>query len=161
MSRELRKAARGEVSVRQSDFHPRGVREVPRTIGAARRARGFLRIDAALAEPAISRGAPFPLGLNHRPKSSSEPLALLVEHVRSFASSEVTDPPAEIFRYLTDHLGATYPPCPTRKFPNSLLESHDHFRRQAPLRLFMIREAESQEFPFPWSCHRTLRAVHS
>src|ERR1700737_63613 len=60
-----------------------------------------------------------------------------------------------------DHLGETYPSCPTRKFPNSLLEPHHRFRRQAPLRLLVIREAESQEFPFPWSGHRTLLAVHS
>src|SRR5246127_791842 len=59
-----------------------------------------------------------------------------------------------------DHLGETCPPCPTRKFPNSFLESHHRFRRDAPLRLLVIREAESQEFPFPWSCHRTLLAVH-
>src|SRR6201987_4745305 len=59
-----------------------------------------------------------------------------------------------------DHLGETYPPCPTRKFPNSFLESHHRFRRKAPLRLLVIREAESQEFPCPWSCHRTLLAVH-
>src|ERR1700676_4815026 len=60
-----------------------------------------------------------------------------------------------------DHLGETYPPCPKRKFPNSLLEPCTRFRRQAPLRLLVIREAESQEFPFPWSSHRTLLAVHS
>ena len=60
-----------------------------------------------------------------------------------------------------DHPGEIYPPCPPRKFPDSLFESHDPFRRQAPLRLLVIREAESQEFPFPWSRHRTLRAVHS
>src|SRR5438309_11731133 len=60
-----------------------------------------------------------------------------------------------------DHSGETYPPCPTRKFPGSLLESRDRFRRQAPLRLLVIREAEPQEFPFPWSSHRTLLAVHS
>src|ERR1700738_1541150 len=60
-----------------------------------------------------------------------------------------------------DHLGGTYPPCPTRKFPNSPFESHDRFRRQAPLRLLVIREAESQEFSFPWSSHRTLLPVHS
>jgi hypothetical protein len=59
-----------------------------------------------------------------------------------------------------DHLGETYLPCPPRKFPNSLLESHHRFRRDAPLRLLVIREAESQEFPFPWSCHRTLLAVY-
>src|SRR5438552_11657065 len=60
-----------------------------------------------------------------------------------------------------DHPGETYPPCPTRKFPNSLLEPCHRFRRQAPLRLLVIREAEPQEFPFPWSSHRTLLAVHS
>src|SRR3979490_2326735 len=60
-----------------------------------------------------------------------------------------------------DHLGETYPPCPTRQLPNSLLEPCHRFRRQAPLRLLMIREAESQEFPFPWSSHRALLAVHS
>src|ERR1700730_1329001 len=60
-----------------------------------------------------------------------------------------------------DHLGETYPSCPTRKFPNSLLEPHHRFRRQAPLRLLVIREAESQEFPFPWPSHRTLLPVHS
>src|ERR1700730_14310608 len=60
-----------------------------------------------------------------------------------------------------DHLGGTYPPCPTRTFPNSPFESHDRFRRQAPLRLLVIREAESQEFSFPWSSHRTLLPVHS
>src|SRR5229473_2855311 len=60
-----------------------------------------------------------------------------------------------------DHPGETYAPCPTRKFPNSLLEPRHRFRRQAPLRLLVIREAESQEFSFPWSSHRTLLAVHS
>src|SRR6267143_1778309 len=60
-----------------------------------------------------------------------------------------------------DHSGETYPPGPTRKFPDSLLEPGHRFRRQAPLRLLVIREAEPQEFPFPWSCHRTLLAVHS
>src|SRR6266436_382416 len=60
-----------------------------------------------------------------------------------------------------DHPGETYPPGPQRKFPDSLLEPCHRFRRQAPLRLLVIREAESQEFPFPWSSHRTLLAVHS
>src|ERR1700687_5599327 len=60
-----------------------------------------------------------------------------------------------------DHLGETYPPCPTRKFPNLLLEPRHRFRRQAPLRWLVIREAEPQEFPFPWSGHRTLLAIHS
>src|ERR1700724_1015442 len=60
-----------------------------------------------------------------------------------------------------DHLGETYAPCPPRKFPDSLFESHDRFRRQAPLRLLVTLEAESQEFPFPWSRHRTLLTVHS
>src|SRR6267378_4408241 len=60
-----------------------------------------------------------------------------------------------------DHLGETYPPCPPRKFPDALFEPRHRFRRQAPLRLLVIREAESQEFPFPWSSHRTLLAVHS
>src|SRR5258708_1408583 len=58
-----------------------------------------------------------------------------------------------------DHPGETYPPCPTRKFPNSLLEPCHRFRRQAPLRWLVVREAESQEFSFPWSSHRTLLAV--
>src|SRR5580658_11037793 len=60
-----------------------------------------------------------------------------------------------------DHLGETYPPCPMRKFPNSLLEPCHRFRRQAPLRLLVIREAEPQELPFPWSSYRTLLAVYS
>src|ERR1700676_838575 len=60
-----------------------------------------------------------------------------------------------------DHLGESYPSCPTRKFPVSLLEPCHRFRRQAPLRLLVIREAEPQEFPFPWSSHRTLLAVHT
>ena len=133
---------------------------MPRSIGAAGCLRGFLRNDAALAELSISCSASFPLFPDHRPKSTSEPLRQFLEHARGFASPEITDPSAEIFRYLMDHLGETYPPRPTRKFPNSLFESHDRFRRQAPLRLLVIREAESQEFPFPWSCHRTLLAVY-
>src|ERR1700730_5403267 len=60
-----------------------------------------------------------------------------------------------------DHLGESYPSCPTRKFPNSLLEPHHRFRRKTPLRWLVIREAEPQEFPFPWSSHCTLLAVHS
>src|SRR5215470_14988514 len=60
-----------------------------------------------------------------------------------------------------DHPGETYPPCPTRKFPNSLLEPYHRFRRQAPLRWFVIREAEPQELPLPWSSYRTLLFVHS
>src|SRR5258708_2297593 len=58
-----------------------------------------------------------------------------------------------------DHPGETYPPCPTRKFPNSLLEPCHRFRRQAPLRWLVVREAESQEFSFPWSSHRALLSV--
>src|SRR5258705_10659739 len=60
-----------------------------------------------------------------------------------------------------DHSDEAYAPCPPRKFPDSLLESRHRFRREAPLRWLVIREAESQEFPFPWSSHRTLLAVHS
>ena len=60
-----------------------------------------------------------------------------------------------------DHAGETSPPCPTRKFPNPLLEPCHRFRRYTPLRLLVVGEAEPQEFSFPWSCHRTFRAVHS
>src|SRR5260370_7514634 len=60
-----------------------------------------------------------------------------------------------------DHSDEAYAPCPPRKFPDSLLESRHRFRREAPLRWLVIREAETQEFPFPWSSHRPLLAVHS
>src|SRR6266403_3379072 len=60
-----------------------------------------------------------------------------------------------------DHSDEAYAPCPPRKFPDSLLESRHRFRREAPLRWLVIREAASQEFPFPWSSHCTLLAVHS
>src|ERR1700739_4949391 len=60
-----------------------------------------------------------------------------------------------------DHLGETYPPCPACEFPNSLFEPCHCFRAETPLRWLVIREAEPQEFPFPWSGHRTLLAVHS
>src|SRR6266404_4633109 len=60
-----------------------------------------------------------------------------------------------------DHSDEAYAPRPACEFPNSLLEPRHRFRRQAPLRLLVIREAESQEFPFPWSSHCTLLAVHS
>ena|ERR671922_2101769 len=60
-----------------------------------------------------------------------------------------------------DHPGEAYTPCPPRKFPDSLLEPDNRLRRQAPLRLLMIRKAESQELPLPWSGHCTLLAVHS
>ena len=58
---------------------------------------GFLRIDTALAEFTISRSSPFPLVPDHRPESESDPLPQVLEHARGFASSEVTDPSAEIF----------------------------------------------------------------
>src|SRR5438105_15965883 len=60
-----------------------------------------------------------------------------------------------------DHSDEAYAPRPACEFPNSLLESRHRFRRQAPLRWLVIREAESQEFLFPWTSHRTLLAVHS
>src|ERR1700756_993603 len=60
-----------------------------------------------------------------------------------------------------DHSGKAYAPCPPCNLPNSLLEPCRRFRRQAPLRLLVIREAESQEFSLPWSSHCTLLAVHS
>src|SRR5260370_12402074 len=60
-----------------------------------------------------------------------------------------------------DHADEAYSPRPACEFPNSLLEPCHRFRRQAPLRLLVIREAESQEFPFPWSSHRTLLPLHS
>src|ERR1700688_4858069 len=119
MSRELGKSERGEVSVGQSDVQRWGFREVPRSIGTARSFRGVLRSDAALAELSISCGSSFPLFPDHRPESTSEPLSQFLEHARGFASPEITDPSAEILRYIMDHLGETYPPCPTRKFPNS------------------------------------------
>src|SRR3989442_5556131 len=50
-----------------------------------------------------------------------------------------------------DHSDEAYATGPACEFPNSLLEPCHRFRRQAPLRLLVIREAESQEFPFPWS----------
>jgi hypothetical protein len=98
MSRDLGKPERGEVSVGQSDFQRWRVRKVPGSIGATRRFRGVLRSEAALAELPISRGSPFPLLPDHRPKSASEPFLQLGEHFRCFASSEVTDPSAEIVR---------------------------------------------------------------
>src|SRR5215831_2168610 len=60
-----------------------------------------------------------------------------------------------------DHSDEAYAPCPACEFPNSLLEPDHRFRRETPLRWLVIREAEPQEFPFPWSSHRTLLAVHS
>src|ERR1700746_632458 len=60
-----------------------------------------------------------------------------------------------------DHSGEADAPRPACEFPYALLEPCHRFRRQAPLRLLMIREAETQEFPFPWSSHRTLLPVHS
>src|SRR6266853_1753045 len=60
-----------------------------------------------------------------------------------------------------DHSDEAYAPCPACEFPNSHLEPRYRFRREAPLRWLVIREAEPQEFPFPWSGHRTLLAVHS
>ena len=98
MNRELGKPERGEVGVGQSDGHRWGVRKVPRSIGATRRFRGFLRSDAALAELPISRGSSFPLLPDHRPKSTAEPFLQLVEHFRCFAAPEIADPSAEIFR---------------------------------------------------------------
>src|SRR5438270_11200734 len=58
-----------------------------------------------------------------------------------------------------DHTGETTTPRPARKFPNSLLEPRHRFRRQAPLRLLVVCEAESQELPLPWASHGTLLAV--
>src|SRR5271155_2838312 len=60
-----------------------------------------------------------------------------------------------------DHPDQAYAPCPRPDSPDSLLEPDNRFRRQAPLRLLVVREAESQEFPFPGSCHRALRAVYA
>ncbi len=98
MNSKRGKPERGEVRVRQSDVQRWGLREVPRSIGAARRFRGVLRSDAALAELSISCSSSFPLFPDHRPKSTAEPLRQFLEHARGFASSEVTDPSAEIFR---------------------------------------------------------------
>jgi hypothetical protein len=60
-----------------------------------------------------------------------------------------------------DHSDEAYAPRPACEIPSSLLEPRHRFRRKAPLRLLVIREAKSQEFPFPWSSHRTLLPVHS
>jgi hypothetical protein len=161
MSRELGKSERGEVSVRQSEFQRGSVCAVPRSIGATSRFRGLLRSDAALAELSISCGSSLPLLPDHRPKSASEPFLQLVEHFRCFTALEISDPSAEIFGQVMDHSDKAYAPRPACEFPNSLLEPCHRFRREAPLRLLVIREAEPKEFPFPWSSHRTLRAVHS
>src|SRR6267142_572951 len=60
-----------------------------------------------------------------------------------------------------DHADEAYAPRPARELPNSLLEPCHRFPREAPLRLLVIREVKPQEFPFPWSGHRTLLPVHS
>src|SRR5258708_26613815 len=60
-----------------------------------------------------------------------------------------------------DHADEAYAPRPACEFPNSLLEPCHSFRREASLRWLVIREAEPQEFAFPWSGHRTLLAVPS
>jgi len=98
MNSELGKPERDEVSVGQSEAQRWSFGKVPRSIGATRCFRGLLRSDAALAELPISCGSPFPLLPDHRPKSTSEPLLQFLEHTRGFASSEVADPSAEIFR---------------------------------------------------------------
>src|ERR1700747_570885 len=98
MNSKLGKPERGEVSVGQSDVHRWGLREVPRSIGAARSLRGLLRSDAALAELSISCGSSLPLFPDHRPKSTSEPLSQFLERARGFASPEIPDPSTEIFR---------------------------------------------------------------
>src|SRR5437899_6998902 len=69
MNSKLGKPERGEVSVRQSDVQRWGLREVPRSIGAARRFRGVLRSDAAFAELSISGGSSFPLFADQDRKS--------------------------------------------------------------------------------------------
>jgi hypothetical protein len=71
MSREFGKPERGKVSIRQSDVQRWRVRKVPWSIGAARRFRGVLHSDAALAELSISCGSSLPLFPDHRPKSAS------------------------------------------------------------------------------------------
>ena len=114
VSRERGKPERGEESVRQSELHCRRVGKVPRTTRATRGLRDLLHSDAALAELPISRGASFPLLPDQRPKSRSEPFLQLGEHFRCFASSEVADPSAEIFRYVMDHLNEAYTPGPPR-----------------------------------------------
>ena len=98
MSSELGKPERGEVSVGQSDFQALGFSRGATIHRSYRRFRGVLRSDAALAELSISCGASLPLFPNHRPKSMSEPFLQLGEHLGCFASSEVTDPSAEILR---------------------------------------------------------------
>src|SRR5437764_14900966 len=60
-----------------------------------------------------------------------------------------------------DHSDEAYAPRPACEFPTWRLDSRHRFWRQAPRRWLVIREAESQEFPFPWTSHRTLLAVHS
>src|SRR6202166_4542036 len=68
--------------------------------------------------------------------------------------------PTEVGRKFLQHLLQTDPSCPSRQFPNFLLAAQQDLWRNAPLRFFVVAEAEPQELPLDWSSHRTLCLVY-
>jgi hypothetical protein len=129
-------------------------------VGAARRCGGKVWAHSPFPQFGKSLRSALPLLPDDRTQSASGPLLEAFEHTRCFAVAEVADPASQIAGQLLGHLLGAHTARPARQFPDSLLKAEHRFRRDPPLGCFRTREAEPQELPLPWPCHRTLLSVH-
>src|SRR5690606_7036224 len=87
------------------------------------------------------------------------PLIEVTQHRARLAEVKVASPTYHVGSQLLHHLLDAHAPRAARQRPDSLLEAFDRLRRNPPPWLPVAREAEPQELPLHWSCHRALLAV--
>src|SRR5262249_1105353 len=90
--RQPGKTERGKVGVGQRVFQSGTIREMPRTIGAARGLCGELGPDAPTNELPIPNSAALPLSPDHGSQSMTDPFVQFAKRLGGLAKSEVALP---------------------------------------------------------------------
>src|SRR5438552_14724725 len=89
-------------------------------------------------------------------QSSAGPRFQAGEHARGLTEVEVASPSNEVWFQLIDDLWQGLPRVRQVMSRIRALNLSRAFRRNAPLAP-VIRDAESQELPLLWACHRAFR----
>ena len=156
---QRKKTERVKVGVGQRVFQSGTIREMPRTIRAARSLCGELCPDAQTNELPIPNSAALPLSPDHGSQSMPDPFVQFAKRLGCLAESKVALPAPEVGGQLLYHLLQTDPTSPSSQFPDLLLTAQSGLRRDSPLGFLIAAEAESQELPLIRSCYRTLRFI--
>src|SRR4051794_17714870 len=116
-------------------------------MATSRRLGGEFPADAPLPQFRKAYRSSLPLLPDRRPQPAPEPLLKILQHLRRFAFSEVSDPAPQIPGQFLGHPFDAHTPRPSRQLPNPLLESQYRLRRNPPPWLHPAREAETQKLP--------------